>query len=66
MYKANIVIIIISFFRVDFYVTFYNYKKPIDVNLYNLNLVINTSGQGHKKGSQIKNRVISEKKLIKF
>ena len=26
-------IIIISFFKVDFYVTFYNYKKPINVNL---------------------------------
>ena len=26
-------IIIIIFFKVDFYITFYNYKKPIDVNL---------------------------------
>ena len=23
----------ISFFKVDFYLTFYNYKKPINVNL---------------------------------
>ena len=27
-----IIIIIISFFKVDFYITFYNYKKPINVN----------------------------------
>ena len=26
-------IIIISFFKIGFYVTFYNYKKPINVNL---------------------------------
>ena len=29
----SIIIIIISFFKVDFYITFYNYKKPINVNL---------------------------------
>ena len=29
----TIIIIIISFFKVDFYITFYNYKKPINVNL---------------------------------
>ena len=28
-----IIIIIISFFKIGFYVTFYNYKKPINVNL---------------------------------
>ena len=28
-----IIIIIIYFFKIDFYITFYNYKKPIDVNL---------------------------------
>ena len=28
-----IIIIIISFFQVDFYITFYNYNKPINVNL---------------------------------
>ena len=27
-----IIIIIISFFKVDFYITFNNYKKPINVN----------------------------------
>ena len=27
-----IIIIIISFFKFDFYITFYNYKKPINVN----------------------------------
>ena len=27
-----IIIIIISFFKVDFYITFYNYKKLINVN----------------------------------
>ena len=27
-----IIIITISFFKVDFYITFYNYKKPINVN----------------------------------
>ena len=27
-----IIIIIISFFKVDFYITFHNYKKPISVN----------------------------------
>ena len=27
-----IIIIIISFFKVDFYITFYNYEKPINVN----------------------------------
>ena len=26
-------IIIISFFKVDFYIPFYNYKKPVSVNL---------------------------------
>ena len=32
---ANIIfiIIVISFFKVDFCTTFYNYKKPINVNL---------------------------------
>ena len=29
---AIIIIIIISFFKVDFYITFYNYKKLINVN----------------------------------
>ena len=29
----SIIIIIISFFKIGFYVTFYNYKKPINVNL---------------------------------
>ena len=29
----SIIMIIISFFKVDFYITFYNYKKPINVNL---------------------------------
>ena len=28
-----IIIIIIYFFKIDFYITFYNYKKAIDVNL---------------------------------
>ena len=28
-----VIIIIISLFKVDFYITFYNYKKPIIVNL---------------------------------
>ena len=28
-----IIIIIVSFFKVDFYITFYNYKKSINVNL---------------------------------
>ena len=27
-----IIIIIISFFKADFYITVYNYKKPIKVN----------------------------------
>ena len=27
-----IIITIISFFKADFYITFYNYKKPIKVN----------------------------------
>ena len=27
-----VIIIIISFFKADFYITFYNYKKPIKVN----------------------------------
>ena len=31
--KIIIIIIIISFFKVDFYITFYDYKKPINVNL---------------------------------
>ena len=31
--NSIIIIIIISFFKVDFYITFYNYKKPINVNL---------------------------------
>ena len=31
--ENEIVIIIIFFFKVDFYITFYNYKKPINVNL---------------------------------
>ena len=33
MRSFHIIIIIISFFKVDFYITFYNYKKPINVNL---------------------------------
>ena len=32
MYSDFIIIIIISFFKVDFYITFYNYKKPINVH----------------------------------
>ena len=31
--NGSIVNIIISFFKVDFYVTFYNYKNPINANL---------------------------------
>ena len=31
--ENEIVIIIIFFFKVDFYITFYNCKKPINVNL---------------------------------
>ena len=33
MRSFHIITIIISFFKVDFYITFYNYKKPINVNL---------------------------------
>ena len=33
MRSFHIIIIITSFFKVDFYITFYNYKKPINVNL---------------------------------
>ena len=29
----SLIIIIISFFKVDFYITFSNYKKPIKINL---------------------------------
>ena len=29
---SAIIIIIISFFKADFYITVYNYKKPIKVN----------------------------------
>ena len=29
---SDFIIIIISFFKVDFYITFYNYKKPINVH----------------------------------
>ena len=30
--SSSISITIISFFKADFYITFYNYKKPIKVN----------------------------------
>ena len=33
VHRLLTIIIIISFFKVDFYITFYNYKKPINVNL---------------------------------
>ena len=31
-FSAIIIIITISFFKADFYITVYNYKKPIKVN----------------------------------
>ena len=33
VHRLLTIIIIISFFKVDFYITFYNCKKPINVNL---------------------------------
>ena len=31
--RIMVTIIVMSFFKVDFYIIFYNYKKPINVNL---------------------------------
>ena len=42
------------------------FHVQVQDNLHNLHSVINTSGQGHKKGITEKKCEISEKKMIKF